>query len=43
MVQVAHLASSGPGYDDPKADAVMDVLTEAIAKRDPRTRNLCST
>jgi predicted TIM-barrel fold metal-dependent hydrolase len=40
MVQVAHLGSSGPGYDDPQADAVMDVLIEAITKRDPRTRNL---
>ncbi len=39
-VQIAHLASSGPGYNDPKVDAVMDVFAEAFAKRDPRTRNL---
>ena len=39
-VQIAHLASSGPGYSDPKVDAVMDVFAEAIARRDPRTRNL---
>jgi predicted TIM-barrel fold metal-dependent hydrolase len=39
-VQVAHLASSGPGYNDPKADAVMDVFVDAIAKRDRRVRNV---
>lgn len=39
-VQIAHLASSGPGYNDPKADAVMNEFAEAFAKRDPRTRNL---
>lgn len=39
-VQVAHLAGTGPGYEDPKADAALEALIEAIAKRDPRTRNL---
>ena len=39
-VQIAHLAGSGPGYDDPKADAALEALIEAIAGRDPRTRNL---
>jgi predicted TIM-barrel fold metal-dependent hydrolase len=39
-VQIAHLGSAGPGYDDPVAIAVMDVFAEAFAKRDPRTRNL---
>jgi predicted TIM-barrel fold metal-dependent hydrolase len=39
-VQVAHLAGSGPGYDDPPADSVMAVLAEAVEKRDPRTRRL---
>jgi len=39
-VQVAHLAGSGPGYADPAADSVMAVLAEAVAKGDPRTRNL---
>ena len=39
-VQVAHLASSGPGYDDPPAHEVMAVLAEAVEKRDPRTRRL---
>ena len=40
LVQVAHLAGSGPGYDDPPADSVMGVLAEAIQKDDPRTRRL---
>jgi len=39
-VQIAHFASSGPGYDDPPAHAVIEVLAEAVAKKDPRTRNL---
>jgi predicted TIM-barrel fold metal-dependent hydrolase len=39
-VQVAHVASSGPGYLDPAAQAVAEVLAEAIAKKDPRTRKL---
>jgi predicted TIM-barrel fold metal-dependent hydrolase len=39
-VQIAHFASSGPGYDDPPAYSVMKVFAEAIEKKDPRTRNL---
>jgi predicted TIM-barrel fold metal-dependent hydrolase len=39
-VQVAHLAASGPGYNDPKAQSVLEVLADACAKRDPRTKNL---
>jgi uncharacterized protein len=39
-VQVAHLAGSGPGYEDPPAPAVMAVLADAVARGDPRTRNL---
>jgi predicted TIM-barrel fold metal-dependent hydrolase len=39
-VQVAHLAGSGPGYDDPPADAAMAVLAEAVERHDPRTRQL---
>jgi len=39
-VQVAHLASSGPGYDDPPAHEVIAVLAEAVEKGDPRTRRL---
>jgi uncharacterized protein len=39
-VQVAHLAASGPGYDDPPAHSVLEVLADAVAKNDPRTRKL---
>jgi predicted TIM-barrel fold metal-dependent hydrolase len=39
-VQVAHLAGSGPGYNDPLAESVFEVLADAVAKHDPRTRNL---
>jgi predicted TIM-barrel fold metal-dependent hydrolase len=39
-VQVAHLAGTGPGYDDPAADDVMAVLAEAVENGDPRTHKL---
>jgi uncharacterized protein len=39
-VQVAHLAGTGPGYDDPPADSAMAVLADAVEKKDPRTRQL---
>jgi predicted TIM-barrel fold metal-dependent hydrolase len=39
-VQVAHMAGTGPGYDDPPAQAAMAVLADAVARRDRRTRNL---
>jgi uncharacterized protein len=39
-VQVAHLAGTGPGYEDPPADKAMAVLAEAVEKGDPRTRHL---
>jgi predicted TIM-barrel fold metal-dependent hydrolase len=39
-VQIAHLAGSGPGYNDPPADSVLEVLADAAAKNDPRTRRL---
>jgi predicted TIM-barrel fold metal-dependent hydrolase len=39
-VQVAHLAGTGPGFDDPPAHSVLEVLADAVAKNDPRTRNL---
>ena len=39
-VQVAHMAGTGPGYDDPPADSVMAVLADAVEKNDPRTRRL---
>lgn len=40
VVQVAHLAGSGPGYEDPPAQAVMRTFAEAAARKDPHTRNL---
>lgn len=39
-VQVAHMAGTGPGYDDPPSDSAMEVLARASGKNDPRTRNL---
>ncbi len=39
-VQVAHMASAGPGYVDPPAYEVIEVLAEAIEKKDSRTRKL---
>jgi hypothetical protein len=39
-VQIAHLAASGPGYDDPPAHSVLEVLADAVAKGDRRTRQL---
>jgi predicted TIM-barrel fold metal-dependent hydrolase len=39
-VQIAHLAGSGPGYVDVEAHSVIEVLAEAVAKKDPRTRKL---
>lgn len=39
-VQVAHLAGTGPGYNDPPSDSAMAVLAEAVERHDPRTRNL---
>jgi predicted TIM-barrel fold metal-dependent hydrolase len=39
-VQIAHLASSGPGYDDPAGHTVIEVLADAVAKKDARTRKL---
>jgi predicted TIM-barrel fold metal-dependent hydrolase len=37
-VQVAHLAGTGPGYDDPPSDSAMAVLAETMERHDPRTR-----
>lgn len=38
-VQIAHLAGSG-GYDDPVVDDALSVFIEAIAKHDPRMKNV---
>src|SRR6266513_5059322 len=40
VVQVAHLAGTGPGYDDPPSDSAMAVLAAAVQRGDPRTKNL---
>ena len=40
VVQVAHLAGSGPGYDDPPAQAAMAVLADAVENHDPHANNL---
>ena len=39
-VQIAHLAGTGPGYDDSPADRAMAVLADALEQGDPRTRQL---
>jgi hypothetical protein len=39
-VQIAHMAGTGPGYDDPPADAAMEVFADAAGRGDPRTRRL---
>lgn len=39
-VQVAHMAGTGPGYDDPAADDALSVLAEAVARHDRRVRRL---
>jgi predicted TIM-barrel fold metal-dependent hydrolase len=39
-VQVAHLAGTGPGYDDPPADSAMAVLAEAVTRGSRDTRRL---
>ena len=40
LVQVAHLAGSGPGYDDSPAQEAMAVLAEAVENGDPQTGRL---
>jgi predicted TIM-barrel fold metal-dependent hydrolase len=39
-VQVAHLAGTGPGYDDPPADCAMAALAAAVEQGDARTSQL---
>jgi predicted TIM-barrel fold metal-dependent hydrolase len=39
-VQIAHLAGTGPGYDDPPSDEALSVLAEAVEHHDSRTRHL---
>ncbi len=39
-VQIAHLAGSGPGYNDPPADSAMAALAEVVEQGSPRTTQL---
>src|SRR3569833_4357656 len=39
VVQSAHLAGGG-GYDDAGADAALQVFVDAIARKDPRVKNV---
>lgn len=39
-VQVAHLAGTGPGYDDPPSDRALRPFIDAIEKDDPAMRQL---
>ena len=39
-VQVAHMAGTGPGYEDPPADSAMAVLAQAVQKDARQTRRL---
>lgn len=39
-VQLAHMAGTGPGYDDPPSDEVMAYLSDAVSRGDKRARNL---
>jgi uncharacterized protein len=39
-VQIAHLAGSGPGYDDPPADSAMAVLADAVVRGNRDARRL---
>ena len=39
-VQIAHLAGSGPGYDDPPAQEAMGEFAAAVQRNEPATRRL---
>ena len=39
-VQVAHMAGTGPGFEDPPAREVLAELAQAVERRHPATRNL---
>jgi predicted TIM-barrel fold metal-dependent hydrolase len=38
-IQIAHLGGSGPGFNDPKADAFMDAFVEAIQNPKSKIQN----
>jgi predicted TIM-barrel fold metal-dependent hydrolase len=39
-VQIAHLAGTGPGFEDPPSQEALAVFADAFARGDPRTKNL---
>lgn len=39
-VQIAHMAGTGPGYDDSPADRALGVLADAVTSHDPRVARL---
>jgi predicted TIM-barrel fold metal-dependent hydrolase len=39
-VQIAHMAGTGPGYNDPQADSALAVFADAVERADPRTRQI---
>jgi len=39
-VQVAHLAGTGPGFEDPPSHEVLAAFAKAFQRRDPRVRNV---
>jgi uncharacterized protein len=39
-VQIAHLAGTGPGFEDPQSQEALAVFADAFARGDPRTKNL---
>lgn len=39
-VQIAHLAGTGPGFEDPPSQDAIAVFAEAMERGDPRTRNV---
>lgn len=39
-IQIAHLAGSGPGYEDPPSDEALTAFAEAISAGNPHTKNL---
>lgn len=40
IVQVAHMAGTGPGFEDPPSREVLATLAEAVERRAPATRRL---
>jgi predicted TIM-barrel fold metal-dependent hydrolase len=39
-IQIAHLAGTGPGYNDPRANEALSILADAVAMKAPGTSRL---